>query len=67
MTFVIASAGVTAEKQIAFASLRDGHEQIYVVGSEGGEPRRLITDGHNNRRPVLSRDGRYVYFDSDRA
>ncbi|MBT3270303.1 hypothetical protein HN371_24380 [Candidatus Poribacteria bacterium] len=55
-----------ARMQIAYTADWDGDWQIYIVDASGGEPRRLITDGHRNGRPVFSPDGRYVYFDSDR-
>jgi hypothetical protein len=51
---------------IAFDSLAPGNRDIYVVGTEGGKPRRLNGDTSDNVRPSWSRDGRWIYFGSNR-
>jgi hypothetical protein len=47
-----------------FASVKD--DQIYLVRARSREPVRLTSTGHN-ADPVLSPDGRIVYFTSDRS
>jgi Tol biopolymer transport system component/DNA-binding winged helix-turn-helix (wHTH) protein len=52
---------------IAFdANGKDGLWSIQLVDASGGQPRNLIS-GSNNLCPSWSRDGRYVYFGSDRS
>lgn len=50
-------------EQIAF----DRSNDIFVVHSAGGSPRRLTTEASNDFGPHWSRDGRFVYFGSDRS
>jgi dipeptidyl aminopeptidase/acylaminoacyl peptidase len=50
-------------KQIAYAV--DG--RIYVVATNGGEPRAVTSAGSSASDPVWSRDGAWLYFLSDRA
>ena len=47
-----------------FASVKD--DQIYLARARSREPIRLTSSGHN-ADPVLSPDGRVVYFTSDRS
>jgi Tol biopolymer transport system component len=54
-------------RKIAFTLNVGGHEAIYVVGIEGGRPRRLTTVVSNNVAPSWSRDGKWIYFGSDRT
>src|SRR5262245_12018429 len=50
-------------KQVAYEL--DG--QIYVVAASGGEPRVITSAGSSASDPVWSRDGKWLYFLSDRA
>jgi Tol biopolymer transport system component len=54
-------------KQIAFDSLASGNNDIWVVGSDGGTPKRVTTELSNEARPSWSHDGRWIYFRSDRS
>ncbi len=57
-------------RQIAFASYGNRpHEPtgIYLIAAEGGSPRRLTTDPSDHTAPSWSRDGRWIYFGSDRS
>jgi Tol biopolymer transport system component/DNA-binding winged helix-turn-helix (wHTH) protein len=48
--------------QIAF----DSSSQIYVIGADGGTPRQLTRSGENCA-PSWSRDGKFVYFGSNKG
>jgi Tol biopolymer transport system component len=40
---------------------------IYVVSASGGPPRRITADPPNDAAPSWSKDGRWIYFASDRS
>jgi serine/threonine protein kinase/dipeptidyl aminopeptidase/acylaminoacyl peptidase len=49
--------------QIVFDSRATGDSSaLYVVGPEGGPPRRLDTGMGESSTPAWSRDGRFIYF-----
>ncbi|MFN7928847.1 MAG: DUF5050 domain-containing protein [Blastocatellia bacterium] len=54
-------------RAIAFDSRPDGNADIYVVSSEGGQPRRLTTDAAEDVVPSWSHDGQWIYFASQRS
>jgi eukaryotic-like serine/threonine-protein kinase len=55
-------------QRIAFDSqAEDGKWDIWTIDAEGGSPRRLTLDPGNENMPSWSRDGRWIYFQSDRA
>ncbi len=43
-----------------------GRRVIYTIGADGGQPKVLVDDASYNWCPKWSRDGRFVYFASDR-
>ncbi len=53
--------------EIVFDSLASGNSDIWMVGSEGGPPQQLTTEPSIDARPSFSRDGRWIYFRSDRS
>ncbi|MCC8018289.1 MAG: S9 family peptidase [Rikenellaceae bacterium] len=44
-----------------------GSSSLYLVDFNVSEPRRITAPGHNDSSPVWSRDGRSIYFMSDRS
>jgi Tol biopolymer transport system component len=53
-------------KQIAFDCVAGGNGDIYIVSAGGGKPRRLTTDPATDDSPSWSRDGKWIYFGSNR-
>ncbi len=45
----------------------DGHWDVYVIDAAGGQPRRLTPDPSDEDLPSWSRDGRWVYYQSNRS
>ena len=54
-------------RTIAFDASREKHYQIYLISPEGGAPRRLTDHPSDNRAASWSRDGKRIYFTSDRS
>ena len=55
-------------RRVAFDSLGEGgHSDIWTIDVEGGAPRRLTQDPGDESVPSWSRDGRWVYFYSERG
>jgi hypothetical protein len=44
--------GADPQAQIAFTSERDGHRQIYVMDGNGGQPRNLTNNPHDDTDPA---------------
>ena len=56
------------DRWIAFDSQGfDATVDIYVIDSAGGQPRQVTFDRSNEIHPTWSRDGRWIYFRSDRS
>jgi Tol biopolymer transport system component len=53
--------------EVAFDAPRDGGLEIYAVPAFRGEPRQITTSPENDAVPSYSRDGRWIYFASDRS
>lgn len=52
---------------ITFQTYFEDDGEIYVVRSSGGEPVNLTNHPADDRQPTVSRDGRWIYFSSDRS
>ena len=57
----------TAAGSPSTRSGQDGTFDVFVIDAAGGPPRRLTADPSNEHRPSWSRDGRWIYFASDRT
>src|SRR5215207_8093673 len=56
----------TLTGRIAFTSARDGNDEIYVIGADGGDLTRLTNHAANDSFPTWSPDGRHIAFVSER-
>jgi Tol biopolymer transport system component len=54
-------------KTLAFVGERNGEYDVYTIGADGGEERRLTTAPGLDDGPDYSPDGRYIYFNSIRT
>ena len=54
-------------RDIIFSMASGGNTDIYVVGANGGTPRRLTTAPGADTSPSFSPDGRRIVFESDRS
>jgi Tol biopolymer transport system component len=54
-------------RHLLFTSNPEGHNDLFLIDSQGGNPRRLTTEASNEVAGVFSRDGRWIYFHSDRT
>lgn len=52
---------------VVFDRYENGHSTIFAINSRGGKPRRVTSEGFRDIRPSYSRDGRWIYFASNRA
>jgi Tol biopolymer transport system component len=53
--------------QIIFDSHITGNADLFTVSNHGGKPRRITTDPANDFMASWSRDGRWIYFTSNRS
>jgi Tol biopolymer transport system component/DNA-binding winged helix-turn-helix (wHTH) protein len=54
-------------KWIAFDTVGNGAQGVYVISAGGGTPRALVTDHAENSVPSWSNDGKWIYFGSNRS
>jgi TolB protein len=53
--------------ELVYEHTIDGNQDLYVIATEGGEPRRLTREASVDALPRWGRDGQSVFFTSDRA
>jgi TolB protein len=54
-------------ERLAVTLSREGGSQLYSIGKNGGDPRRLASSPAIDTEAEYSADGRYLYFTSDRG
>ncbi|MEO6759639.1 MAG: LpqB family beta-propeller domain-containing protein, partial [Saprospiraceae bacterium] len=54
-------------RSIAFDTRVTGNAEIFVVSTEGGPPRNVTNSASYDATPSWSRDGKWLYFASDRG
>src|SRR6266566_3671226 len=54
-------------KTLAFVGQRNGDFDIYTIPAAGGEEIRLTTAKGLDDGPEYTRDGKYIYFNSERT
>jgi len=53
-------------KQVAFVSLQDGDDEIFVVNVDGSDLRQLTNNSDKDEMPAWSADGLQLVFSSNR-
>ena len=53
--------------QLALYAAAAGNREVYVMNADGGVPRRLTVDPADDHPSGWSRDGRWIYFTSNRT
>jgi len=54
-------------KYIAFDTILENKQDLFIINVEGGKPRRLTTDPDVDWFPAWSKDGDWIYFASHRT
>jgi eukaryotic-like serine/threonine-protein kinase len=55
-------------RRVAYdAQAENGHWDVYVVDAKGGRPEHLTRYPSDESRPSWSRDGKWIYFESNRT
>ena len=55
------------DREILFHSLRDGHRNLWIMGSDGSNPHQITSSAFDKSAGLWSPDGRAVTFNGDSA
>ena len=58
---------LTPDGKILNTSNMSGNRDVWIINSDGTNPKQLTMDAGVNLQPAASRDGRYIVFSSNRA
>ncbi|MGD9627692.1 MAG: winged helix-turn-helix domain-containing protein [Pyrinomonadaceae bacterium] len=53
--------------RIIISSSMTGNSDIWSIDASGGDQQQLTNDPRNDTAPIVSPDGRYIFFQSDRS
>jgi serine/threonine protein kinase/Tol biopolymer transport system component len=56
----------TPDGRLVCWSRESGNSEIWIMNADGTNPKQLTHEGENGR-PTVSRDGRYIYYQSSRS
>ncbi len=56
----------TPDGRLVYSSDVSGNRDLWVMSADGSDPKQLTSDSGTNFSPVVSSDGRYIVFVSDR-
>jgi len=54
-------------QRVAFDCSKAGNSDVYTINVDGGPPHQVTTESSIDVRPSWSRDGRWIYFGSNRT
>lgn len=54
-------------QSLVFDARPKGHSAIFTIALNGGEPQPVVDDGFENKKPNWSRDGKSIYYTSNRG
>lgn len=54
-------------REIVFDIFTEGKGDVYTISADGGLPRPIATSDSSENAPSWSRDGKWIYFNSDRG
>lgn len=61
------SSTYSSDGRIFFTSTMSGNDEIWTINADGTGQRQLTNDPSDDRRPIVSPDGKFVYFASNRT
>jgi serine/threonine protein kinase/Tol biopolymer transport system component len=57
----------TPDNRIVYTSLASGNRNLWIMNADGTSQKQLTSDPKPDDSPKVSRDGRYIVFNSDRG
>lgn len=61
------SATFAPDGKLVFSSVMTGDSEIWIVNPDGSDPRQLTNEPTIDVAPIVSPDGRFIFFESDRT
>ncbi len=57
----------TPDGKIVYTTSQGGNSDIWLVNSDGANPAQLTANAQSNTEPIVSADGKYIFFISNRT